>query len=488
MRTLLKRGKRWLYLAHRWLGIATCLLFVTWFLSGLVMMYVGFPSLTDTDRQGGLPRITWDRVAVTPREALEAAGQTRFPRDLRLTMLDHEPVYRIVGWDGGQETVSAVEPRPITGVDAGQALAIARHDRRARQPRLLGEVDRDQWSVTARYDPLRPFHLVALGDTDETHLYVSARTGQIALDTTGQERFWNWFGAIPHWIYVTPLRAQAALWRDVVLWVSGVAIVGAVTGLWVGLLRARLRRRYASGSVSPYRGWAAWHHLAGLIGGLTVLTFIASGWLSMNPNRWFGSRAPSQAMLERYASVTAPLWDLELAAVRAAACPNAVEARFGWLGGEPQAVVSCQDGSTLTCCAPATLPASPAISRLASAARQLLPDVPIRDAVLLTKEDAYWYSHHHQRRLPVLRVKFADSDETWFHIDPTTGEVLNRADRSSRTYRWLFNALHSFDFRFLLQRRPAWDAVLWLLSAAGLIISVSGVVIGWRRLIHRIAE
>ncbi|ARO54024.1 hypothetical protein B2G69_07600 [Methylorubrum zatmanii] len=128
---------------------------------------------------------------VTPREALEAAGQTRFPRDLRLTMLDREPVYRIVGWDGGQATVSAAERRPITSVDAKQAPSVARHDRRAQQPQLLGKVDRGQWSVTARYDPLRPFHLITLGDPDHTRLYVSARTGQIALDTTGGERFWN---------------------------------------------------------------------------------------------------------------------------------------------------------------------------------------------------------------------------------------------------------------------------------------------------------
>ena len=262
MRTLLKRGKRWLYLAHRWLGIVTCLLFVTWFASGLVMMYVGFPSLTEAERRGGLPGLAWDRLAVTPGEALAAAGQIRFPRELRLTMLDRAPVYRIVGWDGRQMTVSAIDRHPITGVDAEQALAIAGRDRRARQPQLLGEVDRDQWSVTARYDPLRPFHLVALGDPDDTRLYVSARTGQIALDTTGRERLWNWFGAIPHWIYLTPLRAQAALWRDVVLWISGVAIAGAVTGLWVGLQRVRLRRPYASGSVSPYRGWAAWHHIS----------------------------------------------------------------------------------------------------------------------------------------------------------------------------------------------------------------------------------
>ncbi|WP_204337593.1 hypothetical protein, partial [Klebsiella pneumoniae] len=81
------------------------------------------------------------------------------------------------------------------------------------------------------------FYLVALGDPADTRLYVSAVTGEIALDTTSRERFWNWLGAVPHWIYFTPLRAQVDLWREVVLWLSGVAVVGALTGAVVGVLR-----------------------------------------------------------------------------------------------------------------------------------------------------------------------------------------------------------------------------------------------------------
>lgn len=477
MRPLVKRLRRWLYLGHRWLGIATCLLFVIWFVSGVVMMYVGFPSLTEAERRAALPGLAWERVTLSPEAALGAAGQYRFPRELRLSMLDREPVYRIVAWNGGPHTISAADGRPIDGVDATTALAVAARDPRAVQPRGLGTIERDQWSVTARYDRLRPFHLVALGDRDETRLYVSARTGQIALDTSATERFWNWLGAIPHWIYLTPLRAQAELWRDVVLWVSGIAIVGAITGLWVGLLRMRVRRRYASGSISPYRGWAAWHHLGGLVGGLTLVTFIASGWLSMNPNQWFGPRAPTQAMLERYAGVVEPRSGLDLDRIRAAGCPDPTEVRFGWLAGEPRAILTCREGPPVVCCAP-----DGEGGRIVEAARRLLPEAALTRAVLLTGEDAYWYSHHQQRRLPVLRVTFDDPDATWFHVDPATGEILGRADRSSRAYRWLFHAPHSVDFLFLLQRRPAWDAVVWLLSAAGLIISVSGVVIGWRRL------
>ena len=102
----------------------------------------------------------------------------------------------------------------------------------------------------------------------------------------------------------------------------------------------------------------------------------------------------------------------------------------------------------------------------------------------LDQYDAYWYTHHQQRALPVLRAGFDDESQTWFHIALRSGEILGRSDSSRRSYRWLFNALHSFDLPLLVAWRLAWDIVMWLLSMLGLTISVSGIVIGWRRLMR----
>ncbi|MWL87721.1 hypothetical protein GA566_09810 [Cupriavidus sp. SW-Y-13] len=52
---------------------------------------------------------------------------------------------------------------------------------------------------------------------------------------------------------------------------------------------------------------------------------------------------------------------------------------------------------------------------------------------------------------------------------------------SFRSCAW-HHAAHSWDFVSLTQHRPAWDIVVWLLSIVGLVMSVSGVVVGWRRL------
>ena len=146
-------------------------------------------------------------------------------------------------------------------------------------------LERDQWTVPQGLNPLRPLHRIELNDAAGTELYVSARTGEVVRDTTRSERFWNWLGSVPHWIYFTPLRADPPLWHDVVVWLSAACIVSAVTGIVIGILRLRLRRRFRNGSVTPYTGWMAWHHIAGLVGGVPVLTSIVTGWLSTYPHR-----------------------------------------------------------------------------------------------------------------------------------------------------------------------------------------------------------
>lgn len=265
------------------------------------------------------------------------------------------------------------------------------------------------------------------------------------------------------------------------LWISGICLVVGVTGFWIGVLRLRLRRRYARGTVTPYRGWMAWHHIAGLVGGVFVLTWIFSGWLSLNPGEYFAARTPTRDMAARYAGHDAP----EIAAnFRSMPPQGAVEARFVWIGGRPLMVLTDRDGRQTTADPASGVPSRLSDNQIFEAGRQLLPAAAMTLHLRLTQFDSYWYPHHNERTLPALRVGFDDAAKTWFHIAPITGDILGRTDESRRSYRWLFNALHSFDFKLLLDYRPAWDIVVWLLSVIGMIVSTSGIVMGWRRL-HR---
>ena len=161
---------------------------------------------------------------------------------------------------------------------------------------------------------------------------------------------------------------------------------------------------------------------------------------------------------------------------------EAVEARFIWLDRRPLMVLIDRDGHESTADPATGSPTVVSDDQVFAAARHLLPNSAMILRERLEQSDAYWYSHHQERPIPVLRVGFDDPERTWFHIDPRSGDILGCTDTSRRSYRWLFNALHSFDFPLLLRYRPAWDAIVWSLSLLGLIVSASGIVIGCRRL------
>lgn len=479
--------RRWLYVGHRWLGIAGCLLFAMWFVSGIVMMYVGFPSLSSEERLQGLELLAAEPLAVPPGAALAALpdGAGSLPsRRMSLEMMHAgvrpEPVWRITDARGRRHVVSARDGRRLGPFDAQQAQAIGRAFSGQAGARWVETLERDQWTVPQGLDALRPLHRIVIGDEAGSELYVSSRTGEVVRDTTRRERFWNWLGAVPHWIYFTPLRADPPLWHDVVVWISGLCIVAAVTGLVIGLMRVRLAGRYASGRLTPYRGWMAWHHVAGLAGGLFVLTWITSGWLSMNPNGWFSDQGAGAARLTQY--------EADAAGSRVfpwrefATPPDARELQLLWFAGRGLMVWRDAGGGSTVVEAATGRPAILTAEQIGAAAARLLPDAPLQRMMLLRSPDAYWYSHHQTRVLPVWRVEFGDPAATWLHIDPGTGQLLGQSDRRGRARRWLFNAAHSLDFAWLLQHRPAWDLVLWLLSGAGLLVAATGVVIGWRRL------
>lgn len=497
-----KHIRWWLYISHRWLGIATCLLCAMWFVSGVVMMYVPYPRVTDRERLALLSDLDLSRLAITPDAAMRTANLTYFPASLHLAMLLGEPVYRIV--EGGKRsTISAVDGRVIDNVDASMALRIVRAATSGRvpptQPVPTGEegapelprpavetLIHDQWTVAQGFNPHRPLHKISLNDEAGTELYVSSHTGEIVQDTTRRERFWNWLGAVPHWLYPTVLRQDGEAWRQVVLWTSGPATIGAIAGLWVGILRLRMRHRYRGGRVSPYRGWMKWHHVAGIVAGLFLTTWLWSGWLSVNPFRWFDRTQTPQAALRAYAAHEKPTFGVDVS-VLGALPSGSRDARLQWFDGRPLIVTRDAKAIEQVFDARSGLPVTLAEADIAKAAARLVPDAPMTGVTLLTEEDAYWYSHHNERRLPVLRATFGDEAGTWIHIDPVTGDVLGRSNSSARTYRWLFNALHDFDLRVLLRNRPMWDIVVIALSIAGLIISVSGIVIGWRRLGRKFA-
>src|SRR4051812_29321253 len=84
--------RKLLIYSHRWLGIAGCVLFVSWFASGIVMMYQRMPRITAEERLARLPALDASRIAVSVAQAISKNGLT--PERVRIGMMGNRPVYR----------------------------------------------------------------------------------------------------------------------------------------------------------------------------------------------------------------------------------------------------------------------------------------------------------------------------------------------------------------------------------------------------------
>ena len=68
------------------------------------------------------------------------------------------------------------------------------------EPVLRGRIERDQWTVYGSYNPDRPLYHFAMDDAPGTEFYVASTSGEIVQMTTRHVRFWNWIGAVVHWL------------------------------------------------------------------------------------------------------------------------------------------------------------------------------------------------------------------------------------------------------------------------------------------------
>jgi len=501
--------------SHRWLGIALCVLFAAWFVSGIVMMYARMPGLAEEERLARAEPLDLSAIAMSPAEVADRAFEDA--DRVQVGMLLGRPVYRFGVRD--QTVVFADTGEYFLGLTPQDAEAVARryapgHAGPLRHAAVINPGDPDQWTIQAQN--LMPMHRFDLDDAEDTHLYVSEVTGDVELRTTRVERFWGYLGPVFHWVYFTPLRRNGYVWSQFVIWSSLIgcvmSVIGIVWGLWRFSPRKHFRLKRVP-TVSPYAGWMKWHHVSGLLFGVVTVTWAYSGLLSMGPFDWFRSPPPSST--EREASTGGPLKvDLltvdSIKAAVAAVAPSFVpkELESMQFRGEPywtarraptgaQAALWMHEG---------LLPRAPrphleqryvsavhpergpiatfgddAMTEIAEAA---MPGASVLDAVWLQEYDAYYYDPRGSRPLPVLRVRYQDEHDTWLYLDPQRGGIVQRSSNVSRLRRWLYQGFHSLDFPFLYFRRPLWDLVVIALSIGGTVLSVTTMVPAWRRLLR----
>ncbi len=502
---------RSLIVLHRWMGIGLGWLLVAWCVSGIVMMYVPYPSVSFDEYVESLPRLELEGCCTAfPADYSPDYAVDRFS----IEMLGERPVLRLVDDFGRRSAIDLVSGEPVGPIQADAALAIAREMSAASsgsgEPDYLGTVDRDQWTVAGGFGNDRPLHHFALNDAAGTEWYLSSSTGELVQQSTRRERVWGWFGSVTHWLYPTLLRQNARLWTEIVIWSTVAGLFLAGFGAYIGIKQFRRR---TGGRWSPYRGIALWHHWLGLVFGVLTLTWLLSGLFSMTPWGLFqGSSARVETDRLRGTTIT-----LAAAVSQAARLANhdlpadVTRIESAPFLGRMFLVMQGSGGYRVRLAAEspgeATLretplrqgrpgESSPQASPLQEAplredelraAADLLPGdgVSIAAAELIQEGDAYYFNHHATRPFPVYRVIVDDDEQTRYYLDGATGQLVSKVNSGLRWYRWLHLGLHRLDFTAAMRARPVWDILMLLLMAGVTAVCITGTYMGIRYLVRR---
>jgi uncharacterized membrane protein len=456
---------------HRWFGVVLGLFFAMWFFTGMVMIYVPFPSLSEGDRLSYLETVDTAEIVLPPAEAIAVCGPEK-TTGLRVISIQGRPAYVCNRENSRMHGVYADTGAPVQPLE--EDAVTNRLQRFTSAPiDFITKVEYDQWIVHQRFDALRPFYRIELQDVLGTQLYVSSRTGEFVQRTTSSLRFWNYLGAVAHWIYPTMLRKHWAIWDSVVWWLSGLGVVCVILGIYLGVSHLVELRRAGKAGLSSFRGWMKWHHVLGLFTGLIILSWIVSGWLSMDHGRLFSMPEPTVDQVR--AIQGAPFGEV-VAGVSVERLQQYQAARELTIHAFDRKARIVAKNSHGLLEAPSLEP-----TYVADVVNAAFPEAGIDRYSIVPDRDTY--THLREGSLPpgTIRLELTDSNQSWVHVDHQSGEVLSILDNSRRVYRWLNNGLHSLDFPGLVDKRPMWDAVMLILLFVGFVTSSTGVVIGLKR-------
>jgi hypothetical protein len=484
------RLKKIAIFVHGWMGVAFCLIFLLWFTSGMVLIYCDYPRVSAADRLAHSPPLDASKIHLSPAQALARLQSSNVPTEASLISFDGRPAYRFhFGRDEAMVYADNGEVQSAFSPEITLRTASAWTGQPAENARVETITQEDQWTVSGEFRALRPIRKYVWPDGEE--VYVSAVTGTVVQYTTKASRIGAYFGAIPHWLYFTPLRKHGNVWSRVVIWVSGLGTIVTVLGLVIGVWTYSPSKpfRYAGKpSRIPYRGQKRWHMILGLIFGPLACTWVFSGMLSMDPfpqlqsgsssvtgvrlaqalrglpplMSAFSDKLPQEALVEIGSDFHPE--ELELASFLGApiylatAAPN--RRRIIPIRGRPTDEFDRQS--------------------IVAGLRQAAKPFELEQVRLVMRYETYYLDRHNLLPLPVIFVQLNDKERSMYYVDPKTARIVQAYDSHSRWNRWFYHGLHSLDLPWFYRYRPVWDIVVLILLVGGTALCVTSLLLAWR--------
>jgi hypothetical protein len=481
------RLKRSAIFVHRWLGVTLCAVFLIWFPSGIGMMYWDYPGVSAGDRLERMPALDASTVRLSPEQAYATIADEPLPTPVRLNSFDGRPVYRF-----GDEAIVFADTGAAQGDITPELMlrvAAAWTGQPATAARIASVEEIDQWTVGGvfRERPLQKYSW-----SDGQQVYVSENTGEVVQYTTTGSRLGAYVGAIPHWLYFTPLRKHGPEWSRLVIWSSGIGTFSALLGVVIGIWMYSPSKRYRNAGVAtsiPYRGQKRWHTVFGLVFGLGAATWAFSGMLSMDPfpqpsgGPNGGRRPPGGGIpqaLRGHVEMAAYAAKPPRAALAEMSQFQVKELEFTSFGGDPIYLATLAGGDTYI----VPIDGAPQPSFDPEQVINLVTKAAGRGALaeirVLEQYDAYYLDRRRERPLPVILARLNDATSTRYYINPKTGRAVSTYSSRNWMNRWLYHGLHSLDFPWLYNYRPLWDIVVITFMLGGTALCVTSLILAWR--------
>lgn len=456
-------------------------MFVVWFISGIVLIFDGFPHASRKDRFLHLTEFKKQDF-----ENLQAPPKS-FKGKVALELCDGKPVYRVKSGRKAQKTYDAISLKQIASFDENHAkkLSTSFNGYPVKEIEKMNELD--DWMPWSYYRPLLPLYKCKMSDPAHTVLYISEKTGEIVQETNRRARWSARFGAIPHWIYFKKLRLAKDTWKLVVIILSSIGIIMCLTGIYIGFLRKNNRKKKG---ITPYKKfWYKWHHLTGFFFGLFVFTFILSGFFSLAsvPDWMVGVNSKEKIDIEWNQKLdlsshrnTLPIdifnalndkegvrkivWKTVL---------NTPQFRVYYKDYQKFKVYTLEDGKVI-----------PQKQFTLADIKQQSEEKFKNTKFSVVEQNDYdnYYSGSAMYYLPTFayKIELTDAANTWLYIDPASGERIKKLTINTRLRRWLYRFFHTLDLAILKQNDPLRKTLLILLSLVGLAVSITGLMLSFK--------
>lgn len=470
--------KKVLYTIHRMLGTILSILFLIWFLSGFVMIYHGFPKIQPSDKYRYQEVLNADSIDTD---------------SLIACLPQKSSIFNLSFVSKGNQSFVEVKTKDssffISTVDYHLCKPQIPFSHIEKYAKLWNKSDvvrvdtlyqLEQWIPFGQLKQELPIYKFYFADKDKHQLYISSQSGEALQFTDQNSRFWAWVGAIPHWIYFTNLRQDAAMWKGVVIWLSGIGCIMCLSGLILGIRTFVKQYRKNKRIRSSYRKFAyKWHHILGFIFGLFVFTFVFSGMMSLAAvPQWIAKT--HEAEIKQRIVVPKQSLDIkkclsnyeEVCRQNRGSVKNASYFNFSDL---IIAKVVIDDSLHI-------------FNAFSDSLQQLyLGENTIRKKVLEIMEEDYpmtvilmneydnYYIHaKNNLPLPVYKIEVSDKDNSTFYINPSNGDI-RYYNNNLKVGKWAYQALHCLNFKFMVDHPTLRLVVMWIIMIGGTAVSITGV-------------